>query len=49
MAGDDLVQAALQCSGVEFSGQLDIEWAGFNYDPFRLRVPEEESPATEKE
>jgi V/A-type H+-transporting ATPase subunit I len=34
---------------LEFSGQLDIEWAGFNYDPFRLRVPEEESPATEKE
>ncbi len=27
---------------LEFSGHLDIEWAGMKFDPFRLRVPEEE-------
>ena len=34
---------------LEFSGHLDIEWAGINFDPFRLRVPASESPENDKE
>ena len=34
---------------LEFSGHLDMEWAGIGFDPFRLRVPEAESPETDKE
>lgn len=34
---------------LEFSGHLDIEWAGINFDPFRLHVPVSESPETDKE
>lgn len=34
---------------LEFSGHLDIEWAGFAFEPFRLRVPELESPEIHKE
>ena len=31
---------------LEFSGHLDIEWAEIGFEPFRLRVPESESPET---
>jgi V/A-type H+-transporting ATPase subunit I len=31
---------------LEFSGHLDMEWAGIGFEPFRLRVPESESPET---
>ncbi|OQX28914.1 MAG: hypothetical protein B0D92_06410 [Spirochaeta sp. LUC14_002_19_P3] len=34
---------------LEFSGHLDIEWAGIGFDPFRLHVPEEESPKKNEE
>ncbi len=34
---------------LEFSGHLDIEWSGFAFEPFRLRVPELESPENDKE
>ncbi|PIE04970.1 MAG: hypothetical protein CSA76_01625 [Spirochaetales bacterium] len=34
---------------LEFSGHLDMEWAGIKFDPFRLRVPDEELPETAKE
>ena len=34
---------------LEFSGHLDMEWAGIGFDPFRLRVPEAETPETDKE
>ena len=34
---------------LEFSGHLDIEWAGISFDPFRLRVPVSESPENDKE
>lgn len=34
---------------LEFSGHLDMEWTGFAFNPFRLHVPEMESPETDKE
>ena len=34
---------------LEFSGHLDMEWTGFDFEPFRLRIPETESPETNKE
>ncbi len=34
---------------LEFSGHLDMEWAGIKFDPFRLRVPERNLPETDKE